>query len=521
MQTAPTDPQDPQDPKDRATPTGRRATGEPSPATDRLAMALFVIAPFVTALGASPASVHAQRAEVGGVEVQPAAAVQEQAEQAAPVDYDDPNPSPTLVTYVIPALGVQLVNGAYWLGSRYILDARWARIDFDSASNNLESGFEWDDNKFKTNQFGHPYQGSSYYSVARASGLGFWQSIPYTFFGALTWELLLEREAPAYNDLITTTLAGSILGELSYRLANLMRDDSSDGVERGARESLALGLNPIHGLARMGHGDTWTDGPPGLPPPFVMDFQLAVHNITADDDFHDLVHEPRLALYYGDVAVLEEDFDPFDYMTFEVGAIMVGDDTDTFRGARFAVAGLTNGTKFRLLHHSDNAVLGVMVEFDYFENELLDLSTSGVGPALLSSHSLGGGFKLHARAAVFAHFGGIEDPHSDLNLDAAGDSRFHYSFGAGGNAKLWLRISHRRHGEVFLRVRRYNYNLVAGSDGWIFAGLYGLGGQVNVYDGLHVGIEAWASDLEATYEAYRNEVQGVVGTTLFVGYRAW
>jgi len=36
--------------------------------------------------------------------------------------------------------------------------------------NNISYGFEWDDNTFQVNQFGHPYQGNNYFNAGRATG---------------------------------------------------------------------------------------------------------------------------------------------------------------------------------------------------------------------------------------------------------------------------------------------------------------------------------------------------------------
>jgi len=43
------------------------------------------------------------------------------------------------------------------------------------------------------NQFGHPYQGGNYFSAGRANGLSFWESVPLTVLGSVTWEWLGGR----------------------------------------------------------------------------------------------------------------------------------------------------------------------------------------------------------------------------------------------------------------------------------------------------------------------------------------
>ena len=117
--------------------------------------------------------------------------------------------------------------------------------------NNISYGFEWDDNTFMINQWGHPYQGSTYFSAGRANGLSFWESAPLAALGALTWEYLAERHKPSLNDLIMTTLGGISLGEMFHRTAWLIRDTSDTGKSRMTREIVAAVFDPITGINRF------------------------------------------------------------------------------------------------------------------------------------------------------------------------------------------------------------------------------------------------------------------------------
>ena len=87
-----------------------------------------------------------------------------------------------------------------------------ANISFKTMWNNLLDGFEWDDNAWRTNQFGHPYQGSNYYTAGRANGLTYWESSGLAAFGSATWEYFFENNRASLNDFINTTLGGITLG---------------------------------------------------------------------------------------------------------------------------------------------------------------------------------------------------------------------------------------------------------------------------------------------------------------------
>lgn len=121
--------------------------------------------------------------------------------------------------------------------------------------NNISYGFEWDDNTFMVNQFGHPYQGNNYFNAGRANGLSFWESAPLAALGSLTWEYLGERHKPSLNDLVMTTMGGIALGEMFHRTAWLVRDTRLTGRARLTREILATAFDPVTGLNRFISGD--------------------------------------------------------------------------------------------------------------------------------------------------------------------------------------------------------------------------------------------------------------------------
>ena len=97
----------------------------------------------------------------------------------------------------------------------------------------------WDNDKFSTNLFAHPYHGNLYYNSARGNGLSFWQSAPYALGGSLMWEFMGEVEPPAINDILATTMGGICFGEISHRISHLLLNDRSR-VSAVFSESLVL-----------------------------------------------------------------------------------------------------------------------------------------------------------------------------------------------------------------------------------------------------------------------------------------
>lgn len=149
------------------------------------------------------------------------------------------------------------LNIGVWAFDRYALNGDFARINGTTMKNNIKHGFVWDNDQFSTNLFAHPYHGGLYFNTARSNGMNFWQSAPYTVGGSLMWEFLMENEPPAINDFIATSIGGIALGEVTFRLSDLLIDDRATRFERFGRELLATIISPIRGLNRITSGDAW------------------------------------------------------------------------------------------------------------------------------------------------------------------------------------------------------------------------------------------------------------------------
>ena len=141
---------------------------------------------------------------------------------------------------------------------RFVLNADFAQTTLNTWGDNFKNGFVWDNDQFSTNLFMHPYHGNLYFNSARSQGLTFWESAPYAMLGSLEWELLGEREPPAINDLIATTMGGICIGEITNRISKIILNDSKRGWPRFWRELGATVFNPMGELKRFATGDAWT-----------------------------------------------------------------------------------------------------------------------------------------------------------------------------------------------------------------------------------------------------------------------
>ena len=149
------------------------------------------------------------------------------------------------------------LNMGVWAFDRYIAKSDFAYINRHTIKENLSTGFVWDNDQIGTNFIMHPYHGSLYFNAARSNGFNYYESIPFTMIGSLMWECFLENEPPSINDLLTTTAAGSMYGEITYRLSNKVIDNSASGANRVFREIVAGILSPVHEINRLISGDAW------------------------------------------------------------------------------------------------------------------------------------------------------------------------------------------------------------------------------------------------------------------------
>jgi len=139
-----------------------------------------------------------------------------------------------------------------WSYNYFIRDADFAHISFQSIGHNLKpSSWEFDDNNFKTNQFAHPYHGNLYFNSFRGSGYNFWESAPAAFAGSFLWEVAGETHNPAPNDFINTSLGGIALGEMTYRVSNLIIHNRTHGFNRQMQEVLATLIDPVNSFNRI------------------------------------------------------------------------------------------------------------------------------------------------------------------------------------------------------------------------------------------------------------------------------
>ena len=194
----------------------------------------------------------------------PAPALDSKSQQKAPTAFAAAEPKPVSYwgagdgkSYLIPfseAIGFAFLLNQY---DRHFLDEQVYGTNFYTFNHNLGNGWAIDNDPFQVNQFLHPYQGNVFHGFARSAGLSFWESMGYAFGGSLLWKEAGETGKPSTNDQITTTFAGSFLGEPLFRIASLLLE-SGGGNPGYLRELGAAAISPTMGFNRLAFGDRFS-----------------------------------------------------------------------------------------------------------------------------------------------------------------------------------------------------------------------------------------------------------------------
>ncbi|HVZ33092.1 MAG TPA: DUF3943 domain-containing protein, partial [Polyangiaceae bacterium] len=150
------------------------------------------------------------------------------------------------------------------------------------------TNIRFDNNTHATNNLLHPLAGGAYYGFARSNGLSVGEAALTAQIAAAIWEFGLEwREKASINDLITTTAAGTAVGEFWVQLASYLNSAPSQG--GWARELAAATLGfPVWFHDRLDGREPDPRAPPdnlGLSAAYRHRFTLDLQNSWLDDTY--------------------------------------------------------------------------------------------------------------------------------------------------------------------------------------------------------------------------------------------
>jgi hypothetical protein len=344
--------------------------------------------------------------------------------------------------------------------NEYVRNANFNQISPRSWKSNLEGGFHYDDNEFRTNQYIHPFNGSTYFNSGRANGLGFWSSSVAAISGAFIWEAFGETHPMSYNDMVSTGIGGSALGEVLYRMSSLVLDNQATGSGRTWREIGAFMIDPVRGFNRFVSGrdgrvhdnpvDPIDHSPPNQANRVAAGVRLigegeSISENLESNAFLELVHDQ------GDVFTNDRR-GPYDY--FDLDA-QINFNEKVPLGKAMIRGNLW--TKPLGENRSDpRNVLAIVQHFEYLNNNAYEWGGQSFGPTLFSRFGSPGHMQYRTRVDLIATLlGAINSDYSFL-AEVEDRERFReYDYGPGGGAAVDVaaKFANRALVEAYYRVQ--------------------------------------------------------------------
>lgn len=329
-------------------------------------------------------------------------------------------------------------------------DSNWSTI-----RHNLHSGWGVDDDPFKINQLGHPYQGTMYFGFARSAGLGFWESMGYTLGGSAFWEIAGEKTPPSKNDMISTGFGGSFLGESLFRMSSLLLEKGGSNLSPFWREVGAAAISPGTGFNRAAFGDRFDEVFSSRNAAYYSRFQFGLNNTVQSDagaSSEDKRNDAQVdfSLNYGLPGQPGYKYTrPFDYFVFQGTA----SSTNTFEN--IMTRGLLVGTDYSV-GESYRGLWGLYGSYDYISPQTYRVSTTALSLGTTGQVWLSRDVALEGTLMGGAGYAAVG------TINGRDERDYHY--GVAPQALLALRLVFGKQASLDFTGREYFVTGVADSD---------------------------------------------------------
>lgn len=332
-------------------------------------------------------------------------------------------------SYIIPALEIVGFDALLNLYNRNYVSDEYAS-NFSSIRRNLGRGWNVDRDPFKTNQLGHPYQGSMYFGFARSAGLNFWESLGYTFVGSALWEIAGETTPPSRNDQINTGIGGTFLGEALFRMASLVLEH--DAIGPIWRELGAAVISPSLGFNRLAFGNRFDAIFPSHDPVYYSRLQLGFSGTAQNDagtSTTKLKRNEALADYSIDYGLPGKPgytyTRPFDYFTFQATASSANGFENLMTRGLLVGRDYDAGPDYR-------GVFGLYGSFDYFAPQTYRVSSTGLSLGTTGQWWVSESIALQGSALLGMGYAAVGATRSTSEID--------YTYGLAPQALVSLRL---------------------------------------------------------------------------------
>ena len=348
-------------------------------------------------------------------------------------------------SYSVPALEIA---GFDFLLNRY--NHRFSGVDdynvsLSSIRRNLRSGWGVDDDEFKINQLGHPYQGSMYHGFARSAGLNFWESAAYTFVGSIGWEIAGEKTKPSVNDQIASGIGGTFLGESLFRMASLVLEHG-DGVPKPMREIVAAVISPPTGFNRLAYGNRFDTIFASRNPAYYGRLNLGLMGTAQNEQGLSTLlkrneAQADFAMEYGLPGKPGYNYTrPFDYFSFQMtGSTANKVENIMTRGLLFG-RDYAGGDRYR-------GIWGLYGSYDYISPQTFRISSTALSLGTTGQWRATDKVAVQGSAMLGMGYAAVGTVNSSAEKD--------YHYGAAPQALLALRVIHSDRTSLDMTAREY------------------------------------------------------------------
>jgi len=352
-------------------------------------------------------------------------------------------------SYVIPAVEIVGFDVLVNLVNRQ--SSSDYRSNFSSIRHNLRSSWTVDSDPFKTNQLGHPYQGSMYHGFARSAGLNYWEALAYTFAGSAFWEIAGEKTPPSRNDQINTGIGGTFLGEVLFRLSNLVLEH--DNLPPLWRELGAALVSPATGFNRLAFGDRFRYLFPSHDPIYYSRLQIGFSGTSNEGkgtSTTKLKRNEALVDYWIDYGLPGKPgytyTRPFDYFSFQATASTANGFENLLTRGMLVGKDYAWGPTYR-------GIWGLYGSYDYIAPQTFRVSSTALSLGTTAQWSASDLFTMQGTALAGAGYAAVGTTHTTADND--------YHYGVAPQGLLALRFIFGDRVSLDLTGREYFVSRVA------------------------------------------------------------
>lgn len=357
--------------------------------------------------------------------------------------------------------GAILSNAVVFSFNYFVGQTDFSRVTTDTIQHNLSCEWQWDQSAYQTNQIGHPYQGSTYFAAGRANGLDFYNSALVACFGSANWELFCERNEPALNDLIQTTIGGVAFGEMFHRLY---------------LEAAATGSPLAFFVSPMSAANAWInherpDARRGMIREMTIRSGVGYASSRREENGVDCARDandtPTVAsgilIAYGDPfgTAISVPFEQFDLDVRLAGGL------DRYDCTFFSDGMLVSWAPFD--ETSSATSIGLALNFDCVFTDNIRFTSNALSAAVKRERALSRAWSSRTSAYAGWMMLGVGTFYDGEGVQASNEEDSRLNYGTGAAVKCSYRLTHERHGSLELATKLYAMrtfpNSVANSDG--------------------------------------------------------